>query len=92
MTITISLAKHGLRPLVGWGPYDDFEVKRARKEFRCDHQGPGSRPLAGDCAGPVQPGDLYVRCRQSWLAWEPVNLDCLLAAGVLEKVVTDAPE
>jgi hypothetical protein len=65
---------------------DDFKiVTKARKAYPCAHKAPNARRrLPEPCAGPVEVGDTYARTRQSWLDWEPVNLQCLLDAGVLE--------
>lgn len=69
------------RLLPGHGPEDDYEFKQARKGYECAHIGPHSRGLQVDCQGPVFKGEMYVRTRQSWLEWEPVNLACLVAAN-----------
>jgi hypothetical protein len=58
-------------------------VTRARKLYQCTHDAGHSHPIDAPCAGDIKQGDPYVRVRQSWLEWDPVNLGCAIAAGVL---------
>jgi hypothetical protein len=72
------------------GPSEDYELKRARKGYPCAHKAAHGWKIKAECAGDVQPGDYYVRTRQAWLEFAPVNLACLVAHGVAE-VTQPAP-
>jgi hypothetical protein len=71
-------------PRAGAGIGQDYTLQTARKVYPCNHrEANGWRRMAVACAGDIQPGDLYARSRQSWLDWSPVNLECLVRAGIL---------
>lgn len=79
-------SKHtGLVVLRG-SPGDYDRPVRARKEHPCEHRAAQCHPLPESvtCPGPIQPGEFYVRVRMgSWLEYDPVRIECLVAAGVL---------
>lgn len=65
------------------GSPDDYKPTRARKRHQCHHQRAHSQPLTVECAGGIQTGDVYLRVRQSWMDYTPLNLECARAAGLV---------
>jgi hypothetical protein len=80
-----------IRTVGGKGLDADYELKRARKAYRCTHMAAHGHYVSLECFGDIQPGDYYVRTRQSWIDYDPVNLACLVAAEVLEVVPAETP-
>jgi hypothetical protein len=69
------------------GGSEDSTLVRSRKEFACEcgstvnvyaHR-PGCDPVLI-----VQPGEVYLRVRVSWLDSAPVHIDCAIRAGLVE--------
>jgi hypothetical protein len=68
----------------GYGSWDDYGVVKGRRQYKCAHSLPNSRPLRGECVHPViEPGERHVLTRQAWLDVDRVSIPCLLAAGIL---------